>query len=288
MPAANAVRRAFTLIELLVVIAIIAILIGLLVPAVQKVRESAALSQCSNNLKQIGLACHAFNDAHKVLPRGGGNGPTDCCAPDAGRIDLYNWTYHILPFVEQDPLFKLGAVAANRATLNKSVVPIYYCPTRRRPRLYRNLAKSDYAGNAGTNDTNGVMQNPRNANNPFIDLVAIRDGTSNTVLVAESRIHVAFMDAGQTGYDSDNESCYTTGWADDVERRGSLPPEPDILPAATAGSLCHGRFGGSHIAGCNTCFADGSVRTIRFSVTQVTFNRLCLRSDGQTINQNDF
>ncbi|MFO0966259.1 MAG: DUF1559 domain-containing protein [Gemmataceae bacterium] len=278
-------RSAFTLIELLVVIAIIAVLIALLVPAVQKVREAASRAQCQNNLRQIAVAVHSFHDLHKRLPKGGDNGPvTNCCSPDPGRIDFYNWTYHVLPFLEQAPLYKTGSVNAGRATLTRTPVAVYYCPTRRSVRTYQNLAKCDYAGNAGTNNTNGVMVRP--SASPGATMLSITDGTSNTLLAAESRVHLAYLDTAQSGYNSDNEDCYTNGWADDTERQGNAPPEPDLTAPGDLGSLCHGKFGSSHSGGLNCALADGSVRFLSFNVTAENWRRFCVRNDG-LLNSNE-
>src|SRR5262245_40910625 len=129
------IRRAgFTLIELLVVIAIIAILIGLLVPAVQKVREAAARTQCVNNLKQIGLGFHAYHDVNKRLPQGGGDPGGE---NPAVRSFYFSWTFHIYPYIDQAPLYNLAPtdpMAAIGSTvlrkLDTSPIPVFYCPTR--------------------------------------------------------------------------------------------------------------------------------------------------------------
>src|SRR5712692_11209492 len=126
-------RKGFTLIELLVVIAIIAVLVGLLLPAVQKVREAAARVQCANNLHQIGLACHGFHDANNKLPPALGWFPGPQPPPTGTRGAFGTTAFHLLPYLEQQPLYQDSFDGSNYDVRTRDVhsqrINVFVCPS---------------------------------------------------------------------------------------------------------------------------------------------------------------
>ncbi|HZY90713.1 MAG TPA: DUF1559 domain-containing protein, partial [Gemmataceae bacterium] len=215
-------RRGFTLIELLVVIAIIAILIGLLLPAVQKVREAAARMKCTNNLKQIGLALHNFHDANNRFPPGYVDGNTDPnSTPDNDVGPGWGWATFLLPYVEQDNLYKqinlsqpIG-VGVN-AQVSLQALTIHQCPSDPLQQAFpvydssftkpiATVAHGNYVGCNGWEECfNGAGGNPQGGSgtdglsgvlgsggaglfyrNSRTTFASITDGTSNTIVVGE-------------------------------------------------------------------------------------------------------
>jgi prepilin-type N-terminal cleavage/methylation domain-containing protein/prepilin-type processing-associated H-X9-DG protein len=214
-------RRAFTLIELLVVIAIIGILIGLLVPAVQKVREAAARLQCQNNLKQIGLALHSHHDTYKRLPPGYVDRNTDpTSTPDNDLGPGWGWASFLLPYIEQQNVynqinFNVGVGVGSNTAVSQLPLVIHQCPSDPLQQAFpvydssfskpiATVAHGNYVGNNGWeecfNNAGGAAQGGGNdglpgglgaaGNGPFFrnsrtNFASVTDGLSNTIFVGE-------------------------------------------------------------------------------------------------------
>jgi prepilin-type N-terminal cleavage/methylation domain-containing protein/prepilin-type processing-associated H-X9-DG protein len=271
-------RRGFTLIELLVVLAIIAILIGLLLPAVQKVRESAARLKCQNNLKQMGLACHSSHDANGGLPpgyRSSGaylDGGTDT-APGWG------WAAFLLPFLEQDNLFRqinLTQPLQGQAAIT-TMLPVFLCPSDVPASAafvlsdatfspITSAAPSSYAATVGDDSSeadgptgNGVFY--RNSRTRFTD---ITDGTSQTVMIGDRAW-------------TDTQGIWAGAPSGGVVRAGVRNPWQSATASAPIFVLAHNNwiniktdadgglddFSSNHSGGVNLLFADGSVHFLR-------------------------
>jgi hypothetical protein len=286
------------LIELLVVIAIIAILIGLLLPAVQKVREAAARIQCSNNLKQLGLAMHNYHDSYGVLPY----------ARSGGRPQDNSWAVLVLPYVEQGPLYALFATPIpngaggtfpmnpdsglndlNRGQFQatgalKAQVPIFYCPSRRgAPQtsvnggaVYGNEqgACGDYGVVFGDDALNTGVFHVNDAYAVGYRLTDVSDGTSNTLLAGEK--HVRRGDFGNLP----NDFCiYASKAAGSVGRQAG-PRYPLALSPLDA---YNGQFGSWHTGIVQFVFCDGSVHGLTTSTPGTVLGLLANRADGQVI-----
>jgi prepilin-type N-terminal cleavage/methylation domain-containing protein len=289
--------KAFTLIELLVVIAIIAILIALLVPAVQKVREAAARTQCTNNTKQIGLATHGYNDTYKSLP------------PAYGQISnlgqgWYSFHYYILPFIEQTPLFNnCGTNSANQAG---TVVSVFNCPSdpTNQNYLWNGWGVANYADNLGVftpNAVNGIYQNKARGNL----VTAMPDGTSNTVILAERYSYCNPSSGGHTdpvwaanpGSGSSPNGGWAVaafGWTNSPYTSTGYYGAGGYYPAYTNGTLvfqtapaasaCNWYVTQSGHTGTMICgLGDGSARGVAPSVSTTTWTYACTPNDGNPL-----
>jgi len=268
-------RRGFTLVELLVVIAIIGILVALLLPAVQAAREAARRMQCSNNVKQVGLAFQLYHDSFRQFPWAGRNF-SHCC--NSTIRDYWTWAFHILPYMEQQNLVDQTSNAVVYAT----PVSTFYCPTRRSPSVYNNTSRLDYAGNTGSStssaSTDGMLEE---SNRVRIKMSSVTDGTSSTILVGEKQLHP--FDLGGIGGHccDDNEPFVNTGWESDIVRLGSTPPRKDQDHSLTSSSNF---FGSRHPAGINVVMVDGSVHHVTWEVDPAVFLNLSMRQDGNPVS----
>ncbi len=297
------VRSGFTLVELLVVLAIIGILVGLLLPAVQMVREAGRQTQCKNNLKQLGLAVQAYEAAIGHIP------------PSRANDGFLTWPVLIMPWIEMQSLQDQFDLKAKYAAVNPAVsvlaTPMMSCPTRRGPGETSDFetkgeppgAVGDYAGNAGTSEhfpnlvwagftgePDGVFNSGLATENPVhknrlihgpkgrYRMTDIQDGLSHTLFIGEKA--VSYWGERQPGGWGDG--CIYSGEEPGTAMRlggigfGLAPtyridaPGPGSIPI----------FGSHHPGFVNFSVGDGSVQTLSVSIAEETLRRLCARDDG--------
>jgi len=285
-------HHAFSLVELLVVIAVIAILVSLLLPAVQAARESARAAQCKSNLRQIGIALHHYHDVH-------GGFPPAFLGDSAGWRPSWTWTTFLLPHLEQAGLFDqldvtaaaFGGGALMADTPNpqtQAALAVYACPSDVGPS--RNHRKSGHA----TCGYRGVLGNQNQLSSSYpalieqngvfyvnscVGLERIRDGSSHTLAVGECQLDPGpsgkrgAIWAGMRGASEDTLWLSDTVWWANAE------------PAWRLNGPGEQAFSSHHPGGVHFAFADGSVRLVADTIEGETLGHLAARNDGEPVGE---
>jgi prepilin-type N-terminal cleavage/methylation domain-containing protein/prepilin-type processing-associated H-X9-DG protein len=302
-------RVAFTLIELLVVIAIIAVLVGLLLPAVQKVREAASRMKCQNNLKQIALAAHNYHVTHQVFPYA-----TLDYQPGDSTATYVTGFILILPFLEQDNVARRWnaqlprndssteeSLGYSNASLQQKLIPTYVCPTMTPPTGplggAENRAYCSYLFCSGSPDAqlftywsffglsqqpvydgvvipiNNPARTPATTNKSPVSIAAITDGTSNTFLSGETDFEPQGVPSTNLG------GVWAYGY---IGYSWGTTFNPFNKHDNT--STVYGAFRSQHSGGGNFALADGSVRFVGDSLDRDVYRAMSTRAGGEVVD----
>jgi prepilin-type N-terminal cleavage/methylation domain-containing protein len=303
---------AFTLIELLVVIAIIAVLIGLTLPAVQKVRARMELLKCQHNMRQIGIALHTYHDAHDEFPPARPYDPKAGVPPYTGTVPatertVMSWQFRLLPYLEQAPLQARGLASGERA-VQDTLVGIYICPSDfgsrgAYTRFSRTYHHTTYIGVTGTDEwnENGIIGlNARNGAFPVLtNRSAVRvvtriqttgDGLGNTIAVGERPVSGDRAVGAWTKADEHTILAHPTiGHRHDpltLEHCPGTSGRYREMPLTDGCAYTH--FFSVHRGGGNWLFLDATVRFIPYSVNDDLLKQLMTTNGGEVVDATQF
>jgi prepilin-type processing-associated H-X9-DG protein len=321
-------RAAFTLVELLVVVGVIAVLIGLLVPGIQKIREAATRRQCANNLRQLGLAAQNYYSAFGHYPQAGNaggkdagpgkNGNGNLTDHPVGKYPLRGWAVHLLPYLEQSNLLA-AQEAANKQSdtpegmdlIRAAPLTVMQCPAR----PVRTITKLGdpvgpvmYMGDYAAVVTNWVLSSDQanlgiiagagrgDEKFPVVAYASITDGSSNTILFSEKYIPTIYYTLAWGNEISPGIYPWwdLPGWSSSYgysSMRASMTgphPDSDLLYLKQFPSNSPNIFGSAHSGGINAVMGDGSVQITHYNIEKWVMQALGNRQDGVVVSQGDY